>query len=171
MPKAITEDEVEQIALELLRNLSYNRIYGPDIAPAPDGKTPGREDYSDTVLKERLRKAIKKINPEIPDDAREEALKKTIRSEHQNIIEDNYAFHKLLTDGVDVSYKKDGRIVHDKVWLFDFEEIDNNDFLAVNQFTIIENDHNRRPDIVLFINGLPLVVIELKNPADQNATI
>ena len=111
------------------------------------------------------------MNPDIPPTAKEEAIKKVLRTNSPDLFANNIQFHQLLTDGITVEYRQDGRIVYDKVWLFDFQNPENNDFLAINQFTIIENDNNRRPDIILFVNGLPLVVIELKNPADDKATL
>jgi type I restriction enzyme R subunit len=170
MTPGITESEIETAALEILTELGYKILYGPDIAP--DGTSPERKSYSDVVLVERLRAAVNAINPDIPAEAREEAIKKVLRSESQQLIINNQSFHKELVEGVDVEYRrKDGSIANDKVWLFDFKNLHNNEFLAVNQFTVIENNNNRRPDIILFINGLPLVVIELKNPADENATL
>jgi type I restriction enzyme R subunit len=170
MTPGITESEVETVALEILSELDYKILYGPDIAP--DGISPERKSYSDVVLVDRLRDAVNRINPDIPGEAREEAIKKVLRSESPQLIINNQNFHKKLVEGVDIEYrKKDGSIANDKVWLFDFKNPKNNEFLAVNQFTILENNNNRRPDIILFINGLPLVVIELKNPADENATI
>ena len=119
----------------------------------------------------RLQAALENINPNIPPDAIEEAVRKIARSDSPSLIENNRRFHRMLTDGVDISYMQDGREVHDKVWLLDLEDLDNNDWLAINQFTVSENRRNRRPDIVVFVNGLPLGVIELKNPADEKATI
>jgi type I restriction enzyme R subunit len=170
MTLGITESEVETAALEILSELDYKILYGPDIAP--DGISPERKSYSDVVLVDRLRDAVNRINPDIPGEAREEAIKKVLRSESPQLIINNQNFHKKLVEGLDVEYRrKDGSIAGDKVWLFDFKNPQNNEFLAVNQFTVLENNNNRRPDIILFINGLPLVVIELKNPADENATI
>jgi len=171
MQKTITEQEVEEHALDIFENMGYEVISGPDIAPAPDGKTPERENYSDVVLVERLRKVIDKLNPNIPAEAKEEAVKKILRTHSPNLIEDNQNFHQMLVDGVDIEYRKEDRIAGDKVKIFDFENPENNEFLAINQFTIIENDVDRRPDIILFVNGLPLVIMELKNLADENATI
>ncbi|NJD52087.1 MAG: type I restriction endonuclease subunit R [Candidatus Methanoperedens sp.] len=166
----MTESEVEVAALEVLSDLGYKTIYGLDIAP--DGISPERQSYSDVILTERLRDAIDRFNPDIPEEAREEVVKKVLRSESPLLIINNQSFHKMLVNGVDVEYRrKDGSIAGDKVWLFDFNNPQNNEFLAVNQFTVLENNNNRRLDIILFINGLPLVVIELKNPADENATI
>ena len=170
MSSFISEDDVEQYALDVLTGLGYERAYGPDIS---EGGLHPERNYDEVVLLERLRRAIDRLNPEVPAEAKEEAIKKVLRvkSYSQNLIENNHAFHKMLVDGVDVEYRKDGRIVGDKVWLFDFSHPDNNEFLAVNQFTVIERNNNRRADMVLFVNGLPLVVIELKNPADEEATI
>jgi type I restriction enzyme R subunit len=166
----MTESEVEKVALEIISELGYKSLYGPDIAP--DGISPERKSYSDVVLVDRLRDAVDRINADIPGEAREEAIKKVLRSESPQLIINNRNIHKMLVNGVDVEYRrKDGSIAGDKVWLFDYKNPQNNEFLAVNQFTIHENNNNRRPDIILFINGLPLVVIELKNPADENATI
>ena len=168
MGKAITESEIEQVALDILADLGYEAVFGPDIAP--DGERPERASYGQVVLLDRLRSAIDKFNPNIPAEAKEEAIKQVLRSESPDLIINNRRFHKMLVNGIDVEYRKEGRIVGDKVWLIDFNEPKNNEFLAVNQFTVIENNHNRRPDIVLFINGLPLGVLELKNIADENAT-
>ena len=169
MPKPITESEVEEAALEILRDLGYTIIYGPDISP--DGKNPERNSYEDVILIERLKQAIDKLNPNIPKEAREEAFKKVLKIDSPKLIVNNQNFHEFLINGIPVQYRKEGRIKDDYVYLFDFKNSKNNEFLAVNQFTVIENNHNRRPDIVLFINGLPLAVIELKNPADEEATI
>ncbi|NQS89890.1 type I restriction endonuclease subunit R, partial [Patescibacteria group bacterium] len=169
MSKFITESEVEEVALDILLELGYKPIYGPDISP--DGANAERKDYSEVVLVEGLRKAIDSINPDIPREAKEDAIRKILRTDSPALVVNNQSFHRMLVDGVDVSYKKNGRIVYDKVWLFDFEKPENNEFLAINQFTVIEENNNRRPDIILFVNGIPLVVIELKNPADEEATI
>ncbi len=168
----MTEKDVEDAALNILSELGYKILYGPDIAPAPDGIAPERRSYSEVVLVDRLRDAIDKFNPDIPTEAKEEAVKKVLRAESPHLIVNNQSFHKMLVNGIDVEYRrKDRSIAGDKVWLFDFEGQQNNEFLAINQFTVIENNNHRRADIVLFVNGLPLVVIELKNPADETATI
>lgn len=170
MSKIILESIVEEAAIDWLKELGYRHLFGPDIAC--DGSNPERSSYSDVVLVERLRSALTSINKKIPADAIEDALKKVLRPDSPSLIVNNRQFHKMLADGVDVEYRnKDGRIVGDKVWLIDFENAENNDWLAVNQFTVVEGRQNRRPDIVVFVNGLPLAVIELKNPADENATI
>ncbi len=170
MPKIITESEIEEAALDTLVGLGYLVVNGPVLAP--DGLYPERASYADVVLEGRLRDAIERLNPHLPALAVDEAVKKVVRPDSQNLLENNHKFHRLLVDGVPVEYRKDGRMVPDTARLFDFVEPEskNNEFLAVNQFTIIENNNNRRPDIILFVNGLPLVVLELKNPADEKAT-
>lgn len=166
---AITEYEIEKVALDILSEQGYQVVYGPDIAP--DGDRPERQSYADVVLVGRLRDAIDRINIKMPDEGKDEAIRKILRVESPDLLINNQRFHSMLVNGVDVEYRRDDRVVSDKVWLFDFSDLTQNRFLAVNQFTIIENNHNRRPDIVLFVNGLPIVVIELKNPADENATV
>ena len=169
MSHILYESEIEQISLELLRDENgYVILYGPDLL---EGASPDR-GYSEVVLKNRLRTAIDRINPRIPEEAREEAYKKALRTQALTVIDNNEAFHHLLTEGVDVKFSVgDGKSRTDKVWLVDFAVPENNEFLAVNQFTVVENNVNKRPDIVLFINGLPLVVIELKNAADEKADV
>ncbi|MCK4421302.1 type I restriction endonuclease subunit R, partial [candidate division WOR-3 bacterium] len=169
MHNIITESDVELAALEILENLGYEILHGPDISG--DGVHPERQSYSDVVMLDRLKRAIDRINPKIPTGAKEEALKMVLRLFNQNLAENNRQFHNMVVNGVDVEYRLDDRIIDDKIWLFDFKNSENNEFLAVNQFTVIEDNNNRRPDIVLFINGLPIAVIELKNPADEDATI
>ena len=122
------------------------------------------------ALKNRLHESLARLNPGIPKPALEDALRKVTRTETPSLVENNRRFHRLLTDGVDVEYRRaDGSIAGDKVWLFDFARPERNDWLVVNQFTVIENQHNRRPDLVVFVNGIPLAVLELKNPGDENA--
>ncbi len=163
------ESEIEEIALKLLADENgYLILYGPDLL---EGASPER-GYSEVVLKNRLRTAIDRLNPRIPEEAREEAYKKALRTQALTVIDNNEAFHSLLTEGVDVKFSiGEGKSRTDKVWLVDFDNPENNEFLAVNQFTVVENTINKRPDIVLFINGLPLVVIELKNAADEKADV
>jgi type I restriction enzyme R subunit len=168
MAAVISEDNIEQILIQEFIEMGYSYVNGADISP--DGITQERE-YDEVVLKSRLRDAIAKLNTTVPAEAQEEALKKVLRTDSPNLSQNNYTFHKYLTDGVDVEYRNGDRIVGDKVWLIDYENPSNNEFLVVNQFTIIENNVNKRPDVVLFVNGLPLVVIELKNAVDENATI
>jgi type I restriction enzyme, R subunit len=170
MKNIITEDHVEEVALEILqKDLGYDYIYGPDIAS--DGKNPQRKNYQEVVLVDKLADAIQRINPTIPKEAREEAIKKVLRTSSPKQVLDNQNFHKFLTEGVPIEFRKDGKIKNDSVWLFDFENPNKNDFVAINQFTIIEKNVNKRPDVILFVNGLPLAVIELKNIADEKATI
>ena len=164
----ITESEVEQIGLSYLEEQKYSHLYGPDISP--DGIFMERE-YPEVVLVNRLRDAIDRLNPKISDEGKADALKKVLRTDSPNLLINNETFHKYLTEGVDIEFRKDGSIRGDKVTLVDFNDPETNEFLAVNQFTVIENNNNKRPDIVIFINGLPLVVIELKNPTDEGATI
>ncbi len=166
----MNEDTVEQATLGYFRDLGYETTFGPDIAP--DGKAPERQNWNDVVLVGRLRAAIDRLNPHLTAEAREDALRKVLRSESPNLTLSNHRFHDFLANGVDVeTRRKDGRIAGDKAWLADFERPDNNDWLVVNQFAVIENGHSRRPDIVVFLNGLPVTVFELKNPADEEATI
>jgi len=163
----ITETQIESICLEYLRELGYDFLYGPDISP--DGMFPERL-YNEVVMVNRLKRAIDRLNPLISSDAREEALKKVLRTNSTDLLINNETIHQYLTEGIDIEYRKDGNIRGDKVYLVDFNNPENNEFLAVNQFTVVENNNNKRPDIILFVNGLPLVVIELKNPTDEKAT-
>src|SRR3990167_2745824 len=169
-----TETDLEQATLEWFAELEYGVVGGPEIAPPPDGELPERASYLDVVLVERLKRAIARFNPDIPDEAKEEALRKVLRvpTTSPKLIVNNKTFHSMLRDGIDIEYKRpDGSIAGDKVKLLDIVNPDKNDFLAVNQFTVIEERSQRRPDVVIFINGLPVAVIELKNPADTGATI
>ncbi|MCX5830499.1 MAG: type I restriction endonuclease subunit R, partial [Deltaproteobacteria bacterium] len=169
MSGTLYESEIEQLALELLRDENgYIVLFGPDLL---EGANPERV-YSEVILPIRLRAAIDRLNPHIPAEARADAFKKAQRALALTVIDNNEAFHSLLTEGVDVKFSVgEGKSRTDKVWLVDFAHPENNEFLAVNQFTVIEGQANKRPDIVLFINGLPLVVIELKNAADENADV
>ena len=164
-----SETTLERTALDWLESMGWQTVFGPDISP--DGLTCERDDYDQVVLTGRLCTALESINPNIPAEAIDDAVRRIIRAESSSLIENNRLFHRMLTDGVDVSYMRDGHEVYDKVWLLDLDNLENNDWLAVNQFTVIEDRKNRRPDIVVFVNGLPLGVIELKNPADEKATI
>ena len=165
----LTESAIETLAIERLQALGYQYLHGGVIAF--DGDAPERTSYSDVILNGRLQEAVAKINPHIPATQRENAIKDVLRISSPDLLTNNEAFHRLLTEGVPVSTHKDGDERGDRVWLVDFANPLNNDFLVVNQFTIIENHYNKRPDLILFINGLPLVVIELKNAGDENATI
>jgi type I restriction enzyme R subunit len=164
------ESVVEEAALGYFRNLGYETKFGPDIAP--DGKTPERQNWNDVVLVVRLEEAIDRINPHLTEDAREDALRKVLRAESPSPVLSNRRFHEFLANGVDVeTRRKEGRIAGDKAWLVDFERSENNDWLVVNQVAVIENGHSRRPDLVVFLNGLPVATFEFKNPADEQATI
>jgi len=165
----MSESTVEEATLEWLDSLGYEVLYGPDIAPGEPAAE--RANYEEVVLPERLRSALTRINPSIPAEAREEALRKLLLTESPSLTANNHRFHRLLVDGVPVEYRADdGRIVHDQVWLVDFDDPDNNDWLVVNQFTVVENQE-RRPDVVIFVNGLPLAVMELKDASSEEATI
>lgn len=165
---SISENEIEEIAIGYLQSLGYHYLNGLEMSP--DGEHPERQ-YNEVVLVNRLRDAIDKLNPALSQDAKEDALKKVLRSDSPNALINNENFHKHLTEGVDVEVRTADGIRGEKVYITDFNQPDNNEFLAVNQFSIIEGNQNKRPDIILFINGLPLVVIELKNAVDEHATI
>ena len=170
MSSKFTEYHVEQACLDWLEALDYGVLHGPDISP--DGDASERAAYDATILIERFRTAFHTINPHLGADACEYALRKLQQTDFPSLIEENRRLHQLMVDGVDVDItREDGSIGTDKAKLIDFENPANNDWVAVNQFTVIEGGHNRRTDVVVFINGLPIVVIELKNPADENATI
>lgn len=164
------ESVVEEATLDWLKGLGYSIKHGPDIAP--EAVEAARENYGEVILESPLRAALKRLNPGLPAEAIEEAFRKITRPEGSTLEARNRAFHRLLVDGVTVEYRRsDGSITGAQANVLDFETPDNNDWLAVNQFTVIENKHNRRPDVVLFVNGLPLALIELKNAVDENATI
>jgi type I restriction enzyme R subunit len=166
----LSEAAVEQVVLDHLTSLGY--AVATDAEIGPDGKAPEREAYTDVVLAKRLTTAIEKLNPTIPAEARGDALRKVLATEKPSLVEENRRVHKLMVEGVDVEfYSDDGTIRGDKVRLMDFDDLAANDWLAAGQFTVIEGSVNRRPDIVVFINGLPLGVIELKAPGGENATL
>ncbi len=165
----ITESAIEEFTIRLLERQGFQYIYGPDVAS--DGITPERRSFEDMLLLERLRKAIGRINPSVPVDAQEEAIKQILRLNSLDLMASNESFHRMLTEGIRVTHQKNGYSRGDLVWLVDFNEPENNDFVVLNQLTVIENHVNKRLDVVLFVNGLPLVVIELKNPVGENATV
>jgi type I restriction enzyme, R subunit len=165
----ITENTIESFAIELLDKLGYEYIYAPDIAH--DGVNPERDSYAQVLLLNRLQTAVKRINHSIPADAQAEAIKEIQRIASPELLTNNETFHRLLTEGIPVSKRVDGDDRGDRVWLIDFKNPHNNDFVVANQFTIIENGNNKRPDVILFVNGIPLVLIELKNATDENTTI
>ena len=167
---SLSESTVEDIGLEWLADLGWQVVHGPDIAP--DMLAAERADYGEVLLETRLRAALARLNPDLPDDALEDALRRLTRPTGATLEARNRDFHRKLVAGVTVEHiGADGRVYGAQVRVLDFGDPDGNDWLAVNQFTVVENKHERRPDIVLFVNGLPLGVIELKNPADENATI
>ena len=165
----ITESAAEQAALDWFASLGYNIEPGTNISPGEPNAE--RNDYKQVVLENRLRMAIKEINPQIPQEAMDDAVRQITRPHNPNLVENNREFHRMLTEGVDVSYMGDGREIHDQIWLIDLDDIANNDWLVVNQFTITEDRRTRRPDILVFLNGLPLAIIELKNPTGERTTI
>lgn len=165
----ITEHSIEDFAIKLLEHLGYEYIYAPSIAH--DGENPERNSYEEILLTHRMEEAVRRINPTVPAAAQEEAIKEIQRIHSPELLTNNESFHRLLTEGIKVSYQKDGQQRGDLVWLIDFNTPENNDFIVANQFTVLEDGVNKRPDVILFVNGIPLVVIELKNAADENATI
>ena len=169
----MTEDQLEQETLGWLADVGYTHLYGPDIAP--DGPNPERADYRQVILRARLLDALHRLNPHIPTAAKDDALKQILDLGIPALLSANRQFHKLLISGVPVQYQKDGDesgyIRGDFVRLIDWKNPARNRWLAVNQFSIKGPHHTRRPDIILFVNGLPLVLMELKNPADENADI
>ncbi|MCL2929750.1 MAG: type I restriction endonuclease subunit R [Trichodesmium sp. MAG_R01] len=162
MTRNFSESTVEDAALECFESLGYTVCHASELE---------RQSYSDIILTETLQTALETINPQIPTENIQDAIKKLTRKDSPNLYENNYRFHKKLTDGVDVEYQQDGRTQNDKLWLIDFDHSEKNQYLAVNQFTVKEGKNTRRADVVIFINGLPIAVIELKNPANENATI
>ena len=165
-----TESEVEAATLEWLESLGWMVAHGPNIAPhAADTE---RADYSEVVLEHRLRDALARLNPALPAVALDDAFRKLTRPNGSTLEARNRAFHRMLVDGVTIEYRTVGGALRGaQVSILDYENPANNDWLAVNQFTVVEGEHQRRPDVVLFVNGLPLGLIELKNPADEKATV
>lgn len=165
-----TESVVEDAALEWLQGLGYTLLPGPTIAPGE--LFAERAEYSDVILAQRLKDALSRLNPVLPPEALDDAFRKITRIDATALEGRNQHAHRYFVNGIPVEYRRpDGSIAGAQAQVLDFDNPDNNDWLAVNQFTVCENKHNRRPDIVLFVNGLPLAVIELKNPADENATV
>ncbi len=160
----IFESTIEEFVIELLQNQGFEYL-------APEEQELERPNLSEVVLKKRLKQAIDELNPDISEEAKEQALRQVLNLPSQNLIDNNEAFHRMLTEGIEVEVMGAEGIKGDKVWLVDFENPENNEFLACNQFTVVENNTHKRPDVVLFVNGLPLMVLELKNPTDENATV
>jgi type I restriction enzyme R subunit len=170
MTGAFSESVVEDAALAWLEAAGWRVAYGPDIAP--DMPAAERHDYGEVVLTQRLRDALARLNPRLPADALQDAFRKLTRPEGADLLQRNRHLHRMLINGVTVEYRDaDGGIRGAQARVIDFDDPANNDWLAVNQFTVVENKHERRPDVVLFVNGLPLAVLELKNAADEDATI
>jgi type I restriction enzyme R subunit len=167
--KYTTEESIEEQALKYLTALGYAYQYGYDIQP--ESQHQERETFGDIILKNRLEKAIAKLNPHIPPELHEQAQRELLNIASPDLLNNNETFHQYLTEGITVEYQKDGQTRGEPLQLIDWKNPENNEFLAVNQYTVIEENHNRRPDIILFINGLPLVVIELKNAADHKADL
>jgi type I restriction enzyme, R subunit len=167
---SLNESTVEEAALSWFDELGYAALHGPDIAPGEPGAE--RDGFEQLILADRLRNAIDTLNPNIPHEARDEAFRKVLRPDSPSLVGNNRAFHAMLRDGVEVEYRReDGSIAGDRVRLVNYDQPGENDWLVVSQFAVIEGQHNRRPDIVVFLNGIPVAVIELKNAADENATI
>ena len=169
MSAVLTESQVEEAALAWLEGLGYTILHGPEIAPGEPGAE--RRSYEEAIFPGRLRDVLVRLNPTLPAEGIEDAFRKVTRVDSPSLIQGNRLLHRMLVDGVDVAYPAEGRLVHDKARLVDYDAPDNNDWAAVNQFTVQEGRHTRRPDVVLFLNGLPVGVIELKNPADEHATL
>jgi type I restriction enzyme R subunit len=165
----VVEDHLEQAALDWFVELGYKKVSGYDLAP--DGPAPERTDFRQVILTDRLRQRLAALNPSVPANAIEAAIQQIINPNLPSLVQANRQFHRYLRDGVRVEFQRDGETVADFVRLFDFDRPENNDWLAVNQFSIKGAHHTRRPDIIVFINGLPIAVLELKNPADENADI
>ncbi len=167
-----SESIVEDAALAWLDELGYAVLHGPDIGIGEPGAERIDPNYRDVILEGRLRQALVKLNPDLPPEALEDAYRKLTRVDAPSLIARNRAVHRMLVNGVTVEYARaDGSIAGAQARVIDFDEPENNDRVAINQFTVAEGQHTRRPDVVLFVNGLPLAVIELKNAADENATI
>ncbi len=167
---SVSESTVEAAAVDWLASLDWAVLHGPDIAP--DTPAAERANYGEVVLTNRLRSALARLNPDLPDAAVEDALRRLTRPAGATLEARNRDFQRMLVAGVTVEHlDAEGRVRGAQVRVLDFDDPAGNDWLAVNQFTVVENKHERRPDIVLFVNGLPLAVIELKNPAHENATI
>ncbi|MFV0820273.1 type I restriction endonuclease, partial [Legionella micdadei] len=165
----INEDQVEQLAIQWFRELGYDYLYGPDIAH--DGINPLRADYQSVLIESRLSSALRRLNPNAPDSAITEAIAKLKNPQKASLIQNNLSFHYLLTQGIALEVKTEDGWQGERIKLIDFHHPENNDFLIVNQFTLKGLKMNRRPDIVVFINGIPISIIELKNPADESADI
>lgn len=167
--KPITEDKIETFAIEVLQSIGWEYVHG--LAIAPGAEQAERENFEQIILIDRLRKAVAILNPDIPHDVQEQAIQKVLRIYSPELLHNNESFHQLLVEKVKIPYQENGFERSYEVALVDFENPMNNTFLCVNQYTIVEKNQNKRPDILLFINGIPLVIIELKNATDEHATL
>ncbi len=165
----MNENAIEQFAIELFEKQSYTYINGSDIAP--DSSSPERSSFEEVLLLERLQRAARRINNTLPIDVVQDAIKELHRIASPDLLANNEQIHRLLTEGIPIIKRVDGQDRGDRVYLIDFENPLHNEFLVVNQFTVVENGVNKRPDIILFVNGIPLVVLELKNATNANTTI
>lgn len=166
---SMVEDHVEQGAIRWFERQGYRYLHGPDIAPGEPAAE--RSSYADVALAGRLRRALERLNPHLLPDALDEAFRRLTRPESASLEENNRAFRRYLTRGVPVDVRRDGETRGERAWAIDFDDPDSNDWVVVNQLTVIEAGHNRRPDLVVYVNGIPLAVVELKNPADEKATL
>jgi type I restriction enzyme, R subunit len=170
MKKIITEADVEENVLDILKQLNYEIIRGTDESYQPKGNNELRKDYKEVILKDKLKTALTKIN-KAKEEIIDQAIKQILRTDSQKLLTNNENFHKLLTEGIEIPIKINGEERHEIIKIIDFENPNNNDFTAINQFTVQENNIERRPDVILFINGLPLIILELKNLASEKADI
>ena len=171
MVRVIDESDVEMNVLSILQRLGYEIIGRDNEEYLPGGSSALRDNYREVIFAKRLTEALNRINTSIPTEAREEAVKQVLRSGSQKLISDNETFHRMLVEGIDVPVQTAEGERYEKVWLCDFDKPKNNDFLAINQFAVIGNNIKRRLDVILFVNGIPLLIIELKNLSDEDATI
>lgn len=166
---ALSESVVEEAVLDWFRDLGYNVIPEAELQTGPGGL---RESYADVLLPGVVRGALDRLNPELPPEALDDAFRKLTRPEGASLEIRNRALHSMLVNGITVEYRRDdGSIGGAQAQVVDFERPNNNDRLVINQFTVVENKNTRRPDVIVFLNGLPLFVLELKNPADEDATV
>lgn len=164
----MTESDIELMAIEQLEGMGYSYVYGPEIESK--GSNPLRS-YKQVILETKVLEALQRLNPHLSEEKCLEALKQVTNLHSPDMLSNNQAFHRLLTEGVNIEVSKDGNTQGEYAWLIDFDNPTNNEFLVINQVTIKEDRWTRRPDLILYVNGLPLVVIELKNATDENATI
>ncbi len=166
---SFTESIVEEAAIEWLQAIGWTYKHGPVLAP--DGEAPERASYRHVILEGRFREALRRINDHLPASALDEVARRVLRLDSPSLEENNHTFHKMVREGIEVQVKKHVGVRGDLAWLFDHDNLDNNDWLVVNQLTVIDGNNNRRPDLVLYVNGLPVGVVELKNPDDEHATV